>query len=102
MATKWHSSKEYRIWRIAVIRRDVRCQVPGCGSMEKRSAHHLNSGSYFPLERYDIENGVVLCGKCHSNFHNNYKRSYREKCTKYDFDNFLSLCGYLFTVFRGK
>ena len=95
MSSSWRNSKEYRIWRARVIRRDKVCQTPGCGSNQNRIAHHMNSGSYFKEERYDLNNGVTLCGKCHINFHNNYKRSYREKCTKYDFANFCSLAGYM-------
>ncbi len=102
MSTDWHSSREYRIWRVGVIRRDGVCQTPGCGSRERRTAHHMNSGSYFPEERYDLDNGVTLCSKCHMNFHNNYKRSYREKCTKYDFENFKSLTTYLNDLYTAK
>jgi len=93
---KWHSSKEYRIWRIKVIRRDKVCQV--CGSIKNRQAHHMDSGSYFPDERYDLENGVCLCHKCHTQFHCNYKRSFKEKCTKYDYKNFMQLVKYLKTI----
>jgi len=89
----WHSSREYRIWRAHIIRRDKVCAM--CGSNNRRTAHHINSGSYFPDERYDIENGVCLCGKCHMNFHCNFKRSYRTKCTKYDFENFKVLYKYI-------
>ncbi len=89
----WRRTRDYRIWRVTVIRRDVRCVI--CGSMKNRAAHHKNSGSYFPDERYIPSNGVTLCGKCHMNFHNNFKRSYREKCTKYDFANFTVLSKYL-------
>ena len=98
MAKNWRDSREYRIWRAHVIRRDSVCQI--CGSMKNRVAHHLNSASYFPEERYDENNGVTLCEKCHINFHNNFKKSYREKCTKYDFENFLTLCRYLKSVFQ--
>ena len=100
MAKSWHQSKEYRIWRIKVIRRDKVCQI--CGSRQSRQAHHMNSGSYFPDERYDIENGVTLCRHCHSQFHNNYKRSYRQKCTKYDFENFRSLVTYFKSLWQNK
>ena len=87
------NTREDRIWRAQVIRRDSRCVI--CGSMESRNAHHLNSYSYFPNERYDVNNGVTLCGGgangCHSIFHNSYKNSYREKCTLKDFVNFKEL-----------
>jgi len=93
----WRRNREYRVWRVEVIHRDKRCII--CGSLKGRQAHHMNSGSYFPDDRYDVENGVTLCSKCHMNFHNNFKRSYREKCTKYDFDNFMCLVRYIKTVF---
>ncbi len=89
----WHSSREYRIWRAQVIRRDKKCVM--CGDNDRRTAHHMNSGSYFPDERYDLSNGVCLCYGCHMNFHNNFKRSYRTKCTKYDFENFKVLYKYI-------
>ena len=92
MATDWRSSREYRIWRVTVILRDKTCQICGKGTKDGivRHAHHLNSASYFIDERFDPENGVCLCSVCHINFHTNYKRSYRTKCTKYDFANMLS------------
>jgi 5-methylcytosine-specific restriction endonuclease McrA len=92
----WRTTPEHRLWRIIIIRRDKVCAV--CGTRKKRQAHHKNSGSYFPEERFDPENGVVLCYSCHMNFHCNFKRSYREKCTKYDFDNFMVLCEYIKTL----
>ena len=59
----------------------------------------MNSGSYFPDERFDVDNGVTLCGDCHMNFHNNFKRSNRVSCTKYDYDNFVVLTNYFKTKF---
>ena len=94
----WRNTRDYRIWRAKVIRRDKRCVV--CGSIKNRQAHHLNSGSYFPDERYDIKNGVCLCSECHMNFHNNFKNSYREKCTKKDFDNFMQLWHYFMKIYN--
>ena len=92
MAEKWRNTRDYRSFRVKVIRRDKRCVV--CGSNKNRTAHHLNSGSYFTNERFCLDNGVCLCYGCHVNFHTNFKRSYREKCTRYDFDNFLVLSRY--------
>ena len=92
----WHTSREYRYWRVAIIRRDGKCLI--CGSRKRRQAHHKNSGSYFPLERYDMENGVTLCYKCHMNFHCNFMTSYRTKCTTYNYDNFVVLANYMKTI----
>ncbi len=83
------NTKEYRNWRISVIRRDVRCVV--CNTIKNRHAHHIEDYSYHPESRYDINNGVTLCGDCHTMFHCSYKKSFRQKCTKDDWSNFLEL-----------
>ena len=89
----WRNSREYRKWRIQVIRRDKRCII--CGSLKNRQAHHLNHATYYPAERFDVENGVTLCKSCHMQFHNNFKKSTRQKCTKEDFENFVKLVEYI-------
>ena len=96
MDSEWRKSREYRIWRAHVVRRDKRCVI--CGNIEGREAHHMNHATYFPEERFDDDNGVCLCKKCHMNFHCNYKNSYREKCTKTDFENFKVLFKYIFNL----
>jgi len=90
------SDKKYRTWRAAVIRRDSRCII--CNSIKRRSAHHLNNWSYHPDERYDVSNGITLCGNCHIKYHTAYKYSFREKTTKKNFDNFVQLLDYLSTI----
>jgi predicted restriction endonuclease len=94
MAT-WRTSREYRIWKVAVIRRDKVCQL--CGSTQSRNAHHIEDASYHPESRFDPENGVCLCRSCHVAFHCDFKRSFREKCTKRDWNNFVKLSNYLRT-----
>lgn len=89
----WRRTREYRAWRIAVIRKGGTCDV--CGSIKHRHAHHLNHASYFPEQRFDVKNGVVLCSKCHSHYHNDYHRNTRIKCTNYNYKNFKSLVNYL-------
>lgn len=95
MATNWRTSREYRIWRVQVIRRDGKCVL--CNSIKNRNAHHIKDASYHPESRYDVENGVTLCRPCHTKFHCDFKRSFREKCTKDDWNNFVSLVNYLGT-----
>lgn len=85
----WRKTREYRQWRVTVIRRDKICKC--CGSHKKRQAHHLECGAYNPDLRFDPDNGITLCYKCHMALHCMYKKSYREKCTAYDFENFLDL-----------
>ena len=93
----WRHSREYRVWRVTVIRRDSRCVC--CGSIHRRQAHHIEDASHNPDLRYDPDNGVCLCYKCHKAFHTMYKKSYREKCTMDDWCNFLDL--YRFVEVRG-
>jgi hypothetical protein len=85
----WRRTREYRQWRVTVIRRDKTCVC--CGSHKARQAHHLEDGSHNPTLRFDPENGVTLCYKCHMALHCMYKKSYREKCTLDDFCNFTDL-----------
>jgi len=89
----WRASKEYRVWRVSVIRRDSKCVV--CSSLQGREAHHMNHSKYFIDERYNVDNGITLCKKCHSLFHTDYKKSYREKCTAEDFNNFIKIIKYI-------
>jgi hypothetical protein len=89
MSSDWRASREYRLWRARVIRRDKRCKC--CGSIRQRQAHHKNHATYFAEDRYDVDKGICLCYTCHMNYHCNFHRSYREKCTIEDFDNFMTL-----------
>lgn len=63
---------EYTQWRLKVYEKDnYICQC--CGeSKVKLNAHHLKSFTRFPEVRYDINNGVTLCEKCHKEFHKIY------------------------------
>jgi transposase len=73
-------TQKYMKWKLAVITRDgfkcVRCGVEQghvcecCGSRILLHAHHLKSFSEFPDLRYDVDNGIALCGICHWKEHN--------------------------------
>ena len=88
----WRQTRDYRVWRAQVIRRDKVCKV--CGTLKARHAHHLNHATYFPEQRFDVSNGITLCGKCHSHFHNDFKKSTREKCTEHDMKEYQKLAEY--------
>lgn len=65
---------EYREWRNKVFIRDnfkcVCCKDKGINL----NAHHIfNFSNYIEL-RYNLDNGVTLCEKCHIEFHNIYGR----------------------------
>jgi len=94
--SKWRKTRDYRVWRVAVIRKGKICDI--CGSRKHRHAHHLESGAYNVKLRFVVKNGVVLCKYCHMNYHNNFNRSYRIKTTRYNYNNFKSLVKYLKTV----
>ena len=84
---RWKSSRgelKYRTWRKAVfqlnkVKRGMNKYYVcvKCGKRRKTTrvlhAHHIKSWDKFPKDRYDRNNGVVLCIKCHNAFHRKYK-----------------------------
>ena len=69
-----------RNWKISVIIRDGRsCAV--CGdSKSKIVVHHMNSYHWDIKNRYNPDNGVVMCDSCHKDFHKKY--GYRNNTEK--------------------
>ena len=64
-------SAEYKNWRLKVYERDnYKCVQ--CGNKEKLNAHHIKSWKNYPNLRYDINNGITLCEKCHIKYHQQY------------------------------
>lgn len=57
-----------REWRMAVLQRAGHtCLV--CGDMNRLEAHHIEGWRNNPSVRFDVDNGVCLCRKCHKRFH---------------------------------
>lgn len=74
---------EYYMWRKAVFKRDnYTCQI--CGQVGgSLNAHHLEGYTNNLKLRITLSNGVIMCKKCHDNFHhqygyNNTKEQYKE------------------------
>lgn len=66
-----YNSMEYRDWRKAVFERDgFACRV--CGFLGYITAHHIKSFAHYPELRFELNNGITLCGPCHS-LTDNYK-----------------------------
>lgn len=61
-------SIEGRLWRGTVFERDgYLCQMPECDKQERYiEAHHIKKFSKYPELRFDVNNGITLCKKCHS------------------------------------
>lgn len=89
----WRHTRDYRIWRAGVIRKTPKCII--CNSIKNRQAHHINNGEHHPEGRFDVKNGITLCRKCHSIFHNSYVGSFRMKCTKKQWKKFNKLVKYI-------
>ena len=60
---------KYNDWRKAVYDRDgYTCQC--CGKVGGRlNAHHIKSFAEYPELRFDVDNGITLCDRCHRNIH---------------------------------
>ena len=66
-----NTSEYHRFRRIAFSKNGKICYC--CGNESgKRVIHHLNGWSLSTQERYDINNTVTLCEKCHKAFHSMY------------------------------
>ena len=62
-----------RSWSLSVYKKDgYKCIL--CGSNKILNAHHLDGWNWCKEKRYDLENGVTLCEKCHISFHSQYGR----------------------------
>ena len=62
----------FRKWRTSVLRRCPVCVR--CGEDEKLHAHHIRGASEFPNTMFDVQTGVTLCAKCHTEFHVKFGR----------------------------
>lgn len=73
-------------WRVLVYKKDnYTCQCCGYNKGKILNAHHLDGYSWCKDKRFDVNNGVTLCKKCHMKFHHIYgvKNNTREQFNKF-------------------
>lgn len=76
------STVEYRSWRKEVFERDgYKCQCCGIKNRKGLSksirleAHHINDWKNNVSQRYDVNNGITFCERCHTQFHSDFGKS---------------------------
>ncbi len=68
--TKIYNSKEYKLWRYSVFKRDNFTCI-WCGAISGKGKHidfqadHIKPFAYYPELRFAIDNGRTLCKPCH-------------------------------------
>ena len=85
------ATHEYNNWRKNVFTRDhFICQWCGDKNVSKHkvelNAHHIKNWKDNPDDRYDVDNGITLCQKCHNRFHSIYGK---HNNTKTQLESFL-------------
>lgn len=65
---KLRNTWDYRKWKQFVLKRDeYKCTQ--CNSVKDLHAHHIESFYRKKETRFDVNNGITLCHKCHSDLH---------------------------------
>lgn len=66
MTKRNYEDPVYAEWRKRVYKRDkFTCQMPNCKSKKCLQAHHIKKWSSASMLRFDVNNGITLCLKCH-------------------------------------
>ncbi len=86
-AERLHKRPRMKKWRNAVYKRDnYTCQCCNKKSAPDMVGHHLDGWHWCEEGRYDVDNGITLCGKCHNLFHKIYGKGNN---TRQQFEEFL-------------
>lgn len=62
------TSKRIKRWSKEVFKINSK-ECKKCGKKEGLVAHHIKNIHDFPLVRYEVMNGEILCRSCHINIH---------------------------------
>lgn len=67
-----HIQENYN-WRDEVYKRDnFTCQCCGDNKGRNLNAHHLEGYHWCKELRYEVNNGITICKKCHNKFHKQF------------------------------
>ena len=81
-------NSEFNRWSYEVKERaNFTCDCCGDNRGGNLVSHHLNDWHTYKEQRYDLDNGVCLCDKCHKEFHK-WMGNNRVSCTKEDYYTF--------------
>ena len=59
-------------WHHKIFKRDnYTCQICGDNKGGNLESHHIFSFINYPEERYNLDNGITLCSRCHHLIHDN-------------------------------
>ncbi len=74
------------------------CQV--CDATDTYlNSHHMDSWDFFVEKRYDEDNGVCLCHKCHERFHQIYGHGMN---TRFQFREYTELMKVIIKIAEGR
>lgn len=73
LAQQMRCDKSMTKWKEEVHNRDKVCQC--CGDPVDLQCHHIMPLSKYPLLGNDVDNGILLCGSCHDDYHKAYEGS---------------------------
>ena len=72
----------YAEWRKRVLSRDkYKCQMPRCKNKRRLQVHHIKKWSSASMLRFEMDNGITLCARCHKEVTSNehlYERLFTE------------------------
>ena len=87
--TRYDTRKKDGVWSKLIKKKfNNKCIITG--DSEKLISHHLNGYNFYPEQKYDINNGVVINEKLHNEFHIMYDK-FKGNCTTEQFEEFFEL-----------